>query len=114
MLDILICAADRIYLFKNNHTRYNWLKVKLTGTASNRAAIGSIVRVTCPCATPDTISRQIGGSNGTGCQDSLVAHFGMGDHGGPYTVDVIWSEYGGTTSQSPGMAINQQHAITQP
>jgi hypothetical protein len=114
MPDIFICAADRVYLFKNNHTRYNYLKVKLSGTACNHAGIGSIVSVTCPCTTPDTITRQVGGANGTGCQDSLIALFGMGNHDGPYTVDIIWSQSGGATSQNTGMAINQLHPITQP
>jgi hypothetical protein len=114
-LDIFICAADRVYLFRNTHDQYNWLRVKLTGSLANAAAIGSVVMVTCPCTTPDTILRQIGGSNGTGCQDSLVAHFGMGKHGGPYTIDVLWSSYTGTTTQQvTGAAINQLHEVTQP
>ncbi len=46
MPDIFICASDQVYLFKNNHDRFNYLRVKLTGTTANKAAIGSIVRVT--------------------------------------------------------------------
>jgi len=112
--DLFVTAADRVYLYKNNHDQYNWLKVKLVGNTTNKAGIGSVVRVTCPCVTPDTISRIIGGSNGTGCQDSLVALFGMGAHGGPYTVDILWSETSATTQQETDMAINQLHVISQP
>lgn len=112
-LDIFICATDRVYLFRNTHDQYNWLKVRLIGAAANRAGIGSIVRVTCPCVTPDTITRQIAGSNGTGCQDSLIAHFGMGNHGGPYTIDVIWADGAASTAQIVGAAINQLHDVAQ-
>jgi hypothetical protein len=112
-LDIFICATDKVYLFRNTHDQYNWLKVELVGAAANRAAIGSIVRVTCPCVTPDTITRQIAGSNGTGCQDSLIAHFGMGNHGGPYTIDIIWADGSASTQQVTDAAINQLHVIAQ-
>ncbi len=112
-LDIFICATDKVYLFRNTHDQYNWLKVKLVGAAANRAAIGSIVRVTCPCVTPDTITRQVAGSNGTGCQDSLITHFGMGNHGGPYTIDIIWADGSASTQQVLSAPINQLHVISQ-
>jgi hypothetical protein len=112
--DVFICTSDRVYLFMNTHDRYNWLKVKLQGSTANSAGIGSVVSVTCPCVTPDTIMRQIGGSNGTGCQDSLVALYGMGYHGTPYTIDVIWSDVSATTQQVTDAAINQLHTVTQP
>ena len=112
-LDLFVCATDEVYLFSNTHDQYNWLKVKLVGAAANRAAIGSIVRVTCPCVTPDTITRQIAGSNGTGCQDSLIAHFGMGNHATPYTIDIIWADGAASTQQVLSAPINQLHVISQ-
>jgi len=54
-----------------------WLEVKLVGTKSNRAAIGGVVHVK---AGDLNLTRFVSGGSGTGCQDSLVLHFGLGDN----------------------------------
>ncbi len=64
-------------LFRNDTlTAGHWLKVALTGTASNRSAIGARLTV---YVGDDTLSRQIVGGSGAHGQNSLVAHFGLGD-----------------------------------
>jgi len=58
---------------------YAWLKVKLIGTASNRDAIGTRVRV----RTGDKWRmREVQSGSGYWSQHSLVQHFGLGEHEG--------------------------------
>ncbi|MCO6491175.1 MAG: VCBS repeat-containing protein [Phaeodactylibacter sp.] len=66
--------------FLNNGNCNRWLKVKLAGTRSNRSAIGAKIWVT---ATIDgqqvTQLREISAQSGYCGQNSLIAHFGLGD-----------------------------------
>ncbi len=55
------------------------------GGLSNRSAIGAVVEVT---AGDERWLRQVSGGSGTGVQDSLTQHFGLGAAAGPLTVSV--------------------------
>lgn len=63
-------------LWRNQSQNMNhWLKVRLHGVTSNRAAIGAVVTVV---AGEKVMRRQIEGGRGTGNQSSMVCHFGLG------------------------------------
>ncbi len=68
------------FLYKNVGNNHHWLNVLCVGIISNKAAIGSKVRVN---ATVDGIStwqlNEISGQTGYGSQNSLNAEFGLGD-----------------------------------
>ncbi len=66
--------------YLNNGNCNNWLKIKLNGELTNRSAIGAKVWVT---ATIDGQQRtqvhEISAQSGYCGQNSLIAHFGLGD-----------------------------------
>ncbi len=105
-------AANRI--FQNQAPGGNWLQLRLVGGArpgdhlgwSNRDAIGAVVRVT---AGPRTLTRQVEGGKGVGCQNSARLHFGLGDQGGPVAVQVLWPS--GRTTSLEALATGQLHVI---
>ena len=68
-------------------TAGNWLKLRLTGTASNRSAIGALVRVQ---AGPLRLMRQVTGGSSGHSQNSLVVHFGLGRVEVVDRVEILW------------------------
>ena len=68
-------AANQLWKNKIDPRRH-WLKVRLHSLTSNRAAIGATARVT---AGGRSFLRQVEGGKGTGNQNSLTLHFGLGD-----------------------------------
>lgn len=99
-------------LYRNNGTSNAWLKVRLTGSASNRSGIGAVVSVR---ATIKGVSRwqvrQITG-NASFAGQELVAHFGLGDAGSVDMVRVQWPS--GAVSEVSGQNVGQSLAITEP
>ena len=74
--------------------KHNYLKLRLEGSGKcNRAAIGSKVVVK---AGGKTFTRQVEAGTGSGCQNDLTLHFGLGLEKGPAEVVVYWA--GGGTS----------------
>ncbi|RJO66557.1 MAG: hypothetical protein C4523_12020 [Myxococcales bacterium] len=65
----------------------HWLQVQLVGHRTNRFGIGSRVTVTAGGATQ---LREVEGGKGTGVQNSLIAHFGLGEAAIVDEVRVRW------------------------
>lgn len=79
--------GEREELFHNRTEAGNALVVRLTGRASNRAAIGARVTV----AVGDlTMTREICSSSGRSSQNQLSAHFGLGTASEADSVDIRW------------------------
>ena len=75
-------------LWRNQAPNMNhWLKIRLRGVASNSAAIGAVVEVT---AAGRTMKRQVEGGKGTGNQNSLTLHFGLGDAQRADLISIYW------------------------
>lgn len=67
-------------LFKNDGNGNHWLQIKLEGTLSNRSAIGAVIRVKANIDNNDIWQmRHISAQSGYCGQNSLIAHFGLGD-----------------------------------
>lgn len=67
-------------LYKNNGNANNWLKIKLEGTASNRVGIDAKIRVLAEVKGEKIWQlRTVSGQSGYCGQNSVVAHFGLGD-----------------------------------
>lgn len=64
-------------LFKNNQDDKNWLKVKLTGTVSNRDAYGTKVKVFEQGQSKQVALREVRSATGFCAQEPSVAHFGL-------------------------------------
>jgi len=67
--------------------KINFLKIKLTGTKSNRDGLGAIVRLT---AGGMTQTQQHDGKSGYLSQSSLPLYFGLGDAGKIDRIEVAW------------------------
>lgn len=90
-------------LYRNNGNDNNWLKIKLEGVVSNRAAIGAKVRIK---TTAGWQLRYISAQSGYNGQNSLVAHFGLG---GANSVDSVTIEWPSSIRQYlTQVAANQQ------
>jgi FG-GAP-like repeat/ASPIC and UnbV len=78
-------------LFANPGHGRHWLKVKLVGTKTNRAALGARIQVDLeqPDGTTRSIYRQIGGASSYG-GNSLVELIGLADARSVATLTVTW------------------------
>jgi hypothetical protein len=88
LLDFLQTNADQHPVFYRNRTANagNWIELRLTGSKSNRDAIGARIRAT----TGQLVQiREIDGGNGYAGQSTKRAHFGIGkaDH---VSVEIRW------------------------
>jgi len=80
-LDLGIARDGPNRLFFNNLDNANhYIKIKLTGVVANKNGIGSLVRVKSTISgQPTWQMRDISGQTGFASQNSLIAHFGLGD-----------------------------------
>jgi hypothetical protein len=85
--------GDQAYnaLFANPGHGRHWLKVKLVGTKTNRAALGARIQVDLerPDGTTRSIYRQVGGASSYG-GNSLVELIGLADARSVATLTVTW------------------------
>jgi hypothetical protein len=119
-LDIFIAnhGAQPI-LYRNDGGNDNdWLKVKLTGTQSNRDGIGAFITVDPDAQTiGDELVREIHGGGNFLSQNELSAHFGLGPSAG--SIDRLRVEWPGGTVQelttvSPNRTLNLVEMIAAP
>lgn len=91
-------------LFVNQGNLSHWLKVRLEGDGAtvNRSAIGAQVRIRLGDAV---LTRQIEAGTGEGNQNDLVLHFGLGAHGGPVDLEILWP--GGVMQTVGGVGVDQ-------
>jgi hypothetical protein len=66
-------------LYENNQNDKNWLKIKLTGTISNRDAYGAKVRIYAPGTSRLLAMRELRSASGFCAQEPQVLHFGLKD-----------------------------------
>lgn len=86
--DLDLVSAGR--LFENQGSEQHcWLRVKLQGDGAvvNRAAVGAQVRVR---AGDQILTRQVEAGTGEGNQNELTLHFGLGQHSGLVSLEVLW------------------------
>lgn len=105
--------AGTNFLYHNNGNDNHWLKFRLIGTRSNRAAIGAKVRVR---ATINGQSfwqmREVSGGDGLRGQNSLHVHVGIGDAPNADLVRIEWPS--GTVQELPNVAAQQFLTVTEP
>jgi len=92
-LDIFIAnrSNENNFLYQNNGNTNNWLKIKSIGSISNRASIGTKIRLKATInGNPTWQLRHIASEYGYTSQSSLEPHFGLGD---ATIVDSIVIEY---------------------
>jgi len=89
LLDFVQTNADQPALFYHAVTTGagNWVQFRLTGTKSNRDAIGARIRLTAGGLTQ---IREIDGGNGYAGQSMRRAHFGIGKAQKAEAVEIRW------------------------
>ncbi len=90
--------------------RINWLKVALTGTASNRNGLGATVRLV---AGGKTYTKYNDGKSGYLSQSVLPLYFGLGDARAIARVEVDWPS-GRKQVLTRGLRPNQVLQVTEP
>jgi hypothetical protein len=78
---------DRPYYFANRLPRRNYVELRLTGTQSNRDAIGAVVRL---WVGKTVMVRQVNPAGGYLSHSSRVVHFGLGDHTEVDRIEIRW------------------------
>jgi hypothetical protein len=79
-----------LYLMNNGNDN-SWLKIKLEGVESNRKAIGARVFAKAKINSVDVWQmREITSQSGYSGQNSLIAHFGMGDATAVDSLRIEW------------------------
>ncbi|MHC1763230.1 MAG: FG-GAP-like repeat-containing protein [Verrucomicrobiia bacterium] len=106
-LDLFVAndGGGNNFLYHNDGNGNHWLKLKLVGLASNRAAIGAKVRVRATIGgQPMWQMREVNTGSGFGGND-LNPHFGLGD---ATNVDVVRIEWpSGNVQELADVAPNQ-------
>ena len=100
---------DHPYFFANRFPRQNYVEFRLTGTKSNRDAIGAVVRL---WVGNKVMVRQVSPAGGYLAQSSRTVHFGLGDRSGVDSVKIRWPRGLFQTLTTP--AINTLHQIREP
>ena len=100
---------DRPYYFSNGFSRENYVAFKLTGTSSNRDAIGAVVRL----RVGNTLMVQhVNPAGGYLAQSSRVVHFGLGDRSRVDRIEIRWPRGIVQTLENP--PINTLNQIQEP
>lgn len=96
-------------LYMNNGNTNRWLEVKLRGTMSDRLAVGAKIFATANIR--GRVMRQLRVITASACDQTLVAHFGLGD---ATRVDLLRIEWPiGIVQELPNVAANQILTVTE-
>lgn len=95
-------------LFKNTGNNNHWLKIKLSGTKSNRDGVGAEVLVR---AGGKTQLREQNGKSHYGAQDDIVLHFGLGAYLSADEITIRWPS--GTIQRLYDVKADQTLSITE-
>jgi len=109
-LDILLTTNHGpAYLFRNDGgNRNNWFRVALTGTKTNRSALGAVVRVESASGPQWQMVR----SGSSYCsQSELALTFGLGRDTVVKSLEIEWP--GGARQRRTGVPVNQLLRITE-
>ena len=102
---VVVSLGSAAELWQNDSSPSSrWLIVRLTGTKSNRDAIGARVTVGKQVRTMTT-------AMGYASSSHAGLHFGLGDQAGPMTIDVVWPS--GVKQKVEGVKTNQSITITE-
>jgi enediyne biosynthesis protein E4 len=108
-LDIITNNFNDVpYYFRNQFPKKNYVAWRLTGTKSNRDAIGATVTLHIG---NETMIRQVHSAGGYLTQSSRVLHFGLGDRARIDRAVIRWPSGQEETIAAP--ALNQLHKVTE-
>ena len=100
---------DAPYYFRNVFPPQNYIAFRLTGTKSNRDAVGAVAR----CFVGEEIlTRQVHAAGGYLSQSSKTLHFGLGNRAEIDRVEIRWPS--GQTQAIEAPKLNRLHEVTEP
>jgi enediyne biosynthesis protein E4 len=109
-MDVLVGAqGSPNWLYRNSPNGNHWLKVKLTGQASNRAAIGAVVRVKAIIGGQEVWQMRVVQAQSSFTE--IVPHFGLGDATNVDLVRIEWPS--GIVQQLTNVPGSQSLTITE-
>ncbi len=120
-LDLFVACGDAVpnlnQLYRNNlpavGNTNHWLKVKLTGKASNQSAIGAKVRVKATMGGRSLWQvREVNGNDGFSGGQPLILHFGLGDATAVEAIRVEWPS--GNVQETTSGSVDRLVPITEP
>ena len=107
---VLTGVAGPPRLLRNDQkTGHHWVRLALTGTASNRDAIGAVIELT---VGGDTLRRAVMPTRGYLSQSELPVTFGLGDRTSVDEVRIRWPD--GALQTLRGVAIDSTTRVVQP
>ncbi|HCS51183.1 CRTAC1 family protein [Rubinisphaera sp.] len=109
-LDILITTTGRTpRLLRNNQdTANNWIRFELSGTDSNRNAIGAVVKIK---TETETLVRRIMPTRSYLSQVELPVTIGLGTSEQIHALEILWP--GGNTEEFNNLEINRTYQIAE-
>lgn len=110
-LDLLITtnAGPPVLLRNDGANKNNWLRLKLTGTKSNRSAIGATVRLQSPSTTQ---WRTVHSGSSYCSQSDLALTFGLASDSRVTQLEITWPS--GAVQKIPNPKINQTLELAEP
>ncbi|MCG8606266.1 FG-GAP-like repeat-containing protein [bacterium] len=109
-LELFVTTNSNNLFYRNEGNDNSWINIKCVGTLSNRSAIGTKVRAKATISGKHVWQlREISARTGLGGQNSLRAHFGLGDATNIDTVRFEWPS--GQVQLLTNVAVNQFLAV---
>jgi hypothetical protein len=109
-LDLVVNNFNgRAFYFRNHFPRKNYMAFRLTGTKSNRDAIGALVKI---FMGKEVMVRLVQPAGGYLSQSSKTVHFGLGDRPTVDRVEIRWPSGQRQTIDHPAMST--LHSVTEP
>jgi len=105
--------GDRFHniLFQNPGQKNHWLKVKLVGKKTNRAAIGARIKIVTAGAHPLTVYRHVSSGSSWGA-NPLQQHVGLGQADRVASMEIHWPT-SGTTQVFHDISADQAIEVTE-
>ncbi|TVQ65924.1 MAG: CRTAC1 family protein [Balneolaceae bacterium] len=109
-LDLVIASQNQGVTVYKNHAdpQHNWISFELTGTKSNRSAIGTTILL---YSGERVTKKYVSGGDTFSSQSQRPVHFGLGSSDHVDRVEIRWTSGWIQTVYQPG--INQLHRITE-
>ena len=111
LIDVVVTALSRPAEIWINESpgNHHWLMLDLTGTKSNRSAIGARIKVVSKSRVQyNHVSTAVGYASST----AIPVHFGLGDDDAAALVEITWPS--GTVQKLENVSADQVLKITEP
>jgi hypothetical protein len=106
---VVVNNIDQVpFLYEPCGTAGNWVRIRLTGTRSNRSAIGARVRVTTGKLTQ---TNEVRSGESYLCSSDIRLHFGLGEAKSIDQLEIRWPDR--QVEKYERLAVNRQYAFRQ-